>query len=659
MTNRIHIDWETRSACDLKRAGVYAYAEHPSTDILCAGIRPEIDGVVGDRILCTLGDPMPPVIATAVAEGWEFWAHNAQFERIIWRGVATRKYGWPEPALEQWVCTAAAAAAMALPRDLAGAAMALGLQAQKDMVGHRLMLQVSQPRVENRDGTYLWWDDSVRLQRLYAYCLQDVDVEIAAGAKMRALPASERRVWVLDQKINERGVLIDLEGVAAAEFAVRRATDGYNTRLQQLTGGAIGSVTANAGFVKWLNVKGVDTDTVAKAAVAGFLARADLPYDVREVLKIRVEGSKTSTAKLKQFRERVSADGRMRDNLMYHGAATGRWSGRGAQLQNLPRTDIHNVDAVIRMLKNRQIDAIEELYGPVLSVVSKCLRAFVVAPRGKKFISSDSSAIEARVTAWVCGQRDLLEAFRRNEKIYEKMAASIFRREISAIAKNSVERQIGKAAVLGCGFQMGKDRFLLELEKLQLPADWDLPELAEKSVAAYRADNHHIATFWNTINDAAINAVLEGRGKRFSAGPVSFFMQGGVLWCRLPSGRLLSYVRPSVQMKKTPWGEMRQALHYWGVDTLTKKWCLQDTYGGALTENVVQAIARDVLVEGMFRMEENGLPIVLTVHDETVSEVPEGVSSPKEVDEMLSVSPVWASDLPLKAEGWEGDRYRK
>lgn len=656
--SRLHLDWETRSACDLKRAGVYAYAAHPTTDILCAAYCVESDNATGPVQLWQMGEPMPAVFQQAINEQWEIWAHNAQFEREIWLGVATRKYRWPAPKFDQWVCTAAAAAAMALPRDLDGAAAALGVQERKDALGHRLMMQVSQPRKQDVHGNIVWWEDAIRLGRLYEYCKQDIRVELQVGHRTRPLPPTERRIWLLDQKINARGVRVDKEGVYAAQWAVRRVTDKYNTRLRELTHGAIGGVTNNADFVKWLNANGVATDTVNKLAVQGFMGRIDLPPVVRGVLQIRIEAAKTSNAKLKQFEERISADGRMRDNLMYHGANTGRWAGRGAQLQNLPRTSIDDVDWVIRALKNRRIDSIEMIYGPPLDVISKCLRAFLIPDPGRKFIASDFSAIEARITAWAAGQDDLVRAFANNEKIYERQAASIFRMKIDDIGKSSVERQVGKATVLGAGFGMGKDRFLLELEKLQLPDDWDLPELAERSITAFRTDNDRIVSLWRELEKAAISAVMSP-GTTHSAGPVSYFVKGGVLWCRLPSGRLLSYVRPSIEMKRTPWGEMKPALHYWAVDSVTRKWVKQDTYGGALCENIAQAIARDLMAEGMLRLEATGLPVVLTVHDEIVVEPLASVSSAKEVDDILSVVPPWASGLPLKAEGWEGDRYRK
>jgi DNA polymerase len=322
----LHVDVETRSTVDLRKTGVYVYAADPSTDVWCMAYAFG-DGPVE---LWKLGEPCPPEIADHVASGGELAAWNAAFERTIWRYVLSDEYGWPEPALEQWRCVMVEAYALSLPGSLGQAAAALGLPIQKDMEGHALMMRLARPRRYAEDGTPVWWEDTGRLERLYAYCKQDVETERAAGKRLLRLSPPERDLWLLDQRINDRGVWVDGASCVAAQRVVKDALSDADRRVRALTHGAVGRCSETAKLTAWLASKGVSVASLAKGDMADLLARP-LPDDARAVLELRALASKTSTAKITSMLERRSADGRMRGNLQFHGAGTGRWAGRGAQ----------------------------------------------------------------------------------------------------------------------------------------------------------------------------------------------------------------------------------------------------------------------------------------------------------------------------------------
>jgi len=315
----IHIDFETRSAADLRKTGLYVYAEDPTTDVWCAC------WCVGDGPIHTWvpGEPFPHVLRDYIDAGALIYAHNAGFEHALWTHVLTPRYGWPVVGFEQFRCTAAMAAAMALPRDLAGAAVAMGSPEQKDMTGKRLMMQLARPRrVEN--GTILWWDVPEKIARLIEYCEQDVEVERALTKVLRPLSDAEHAVWQMDHVINTRGVRVDLASVRKADRIVKLSLEKLDQEISRLTGGRVDKASQAARLTEWLREQGVDIDSVDKATVKDAL-KGDVSPRIRRVLEIRQEAAKSSTAKLEAMKLRTSADGRSRETVMYHGASTGRW----------------------------------------------------------------------------------------------------------------------------------------------------------------------------------------------------------------------------------------------------------------------------------------------------------------------------------------------
>jgi DNA polymerase len=638
----ISIDFETRSIIDLKKTGVYPYAQHPTTDVWCMAYAKD-DGEVN---VWTPGQPIPEVILNG-ASTQQFRAHNAQFERIIWREIMVKRYGFPPITMQQWHCTAAECRAMGLPGGLDGAAKALGLEHQKDAVGQRLMLRMSKPRTVQPDGTLTWWNTADRVAKLIAYCKQDVVVERAIAAKVQRLTDAERAVYLLDQKINDRGVQIDTRLIEAAIDVVDAANEKANADLSELTNGAVTSITKNADLSNWLGV-----DSVAKAHVRDLLEK-DLPPNVRRVLELRQEVSKSSVAKLVAFMECRCSDSRVRGLLMYHGAATGRWSGRLVQPQNFPRGDFKHtvIEDAIPLVLNKDLEGIDTLYGSVHSLISSMLRACFIAKPGHTLFSADYAAIEARVLAWLAGEKDALDVFRSGQDIYCHAATGIYNRTITAADKD--ERQIGKVAVLALGYQGGVKAFqsMATMYNIQIP-----DEKADEIKNAWRKANARIVSWWAALENAALDAVHSGVGV---APGVVFGVEDNWMWCQLPSGRKLWYSNPRLVERETPWGALRTSVKCDGVNSVTKKFEPFDLYGGLLAENIVQAVSRDLMASAMLRLEDAGYPIIMTVHDEVIAESSVENGTLAEFTDILCKLPSWAKGLPLTAEGWTGQRYRK
>lgn len=692
----LHLDFETRSTVDLKKTGAYPYALHPETDAWCAAY------AFGDEpvALWVLGEPVPERIADNVRD-LEIEAWNASFERVLWWLLCTPRYGWPRPEREQFYCVAAAAAAMSLPRKLEDAARVLGLAEQKDDAGHRLMMKMTRPRKPTKTDPRVWWDSAEEQARLHSYCMQDVRTERAVGAKLRRLSASEIEVYRLDQAMNDRGVRLDLPLVRAAQRIVDTGTARANEEVQRITSGGVSSITKVADMTRWLQEAGASLDNIRKDTLRDLLAGSDVEGDVRRVLELRSEGAKSSTAKLVSMLNVACDDSRARGLLLYHGAGTGRWSGRLIQVQNLPRGE-HYKDGRPTKIKEPQrfipavlagdydaIDAEE----PALVVVSALLRSMLRSAPGHVLMAGDYAQIEARVLAWIAEQNDLVEGFASGGKIYEEMASLIYGRsieEIISLGKDCVERQIGKNTILGAGFQMGDETFGRQVQ-VQTGIVLD-EETRKRAIQVYRERYSSIRKFWGRINAAACAAVYQPGSTTHCGlrGSIRFTYRGQFLWCVLPSGRPLAYALPQVDDRAVPWyacgvcqrnltkeeqkkgvcsgcgtpmdetrREKRPSLSYMGVNSVTRQWRRSHAYGGLLTENVVQAMARDLIAGAMVRLEKHGYRPVLTVHDEAVGEVPIGHGSLDHFLALMQQQPRWAAGLPVEVEGWQGERYRK
>ena len=663
---KLNIDFETRSTVDLRKTGVYPYAQSPDTDIWCMAY------AFGDEDV-----ELVPFIDSADAAGHRdrineyitagggVYAWNAQFERIIWNLILVPRYGYVALPRAQTFDTAAQAAALALPRGLGQCAVALGITEDKDVDGHKLMLRMARPRSKKGVRPLVWWNERDRMERLYDYCRQDVVVERTIGQMLPELTPTEQLVYELDQKANDRGVLIDVPLVRAAQRMAVVTKAEANEEISVITAGHVTSVSKVTDLRDWVNSRGVEMDTARKETIRDLL-NTDIPQDVRDALQLRQDVGKTSAAKLTSMIACLCDDDRARGLLLYHGASTGRWSGKLIQPQNFPRPQI-DAEAYIDRVMTEDYEAMQD---PVMVVLSSLLRSMLRAADGHTFIAGDYSQIEARVLAWLADEAELTELFRSGGLVYETMGAFIFGKEVDEIGKDSFERQIGKNSVLGAGFQMGADRFAEQVHEQtgivldRGDADTGAPDIAKAAIDGYRALYPRIPAFWQGINNAAMGAVsapgtVQHCGVR---GSVRFTMRGDILWCILPSGRKLAYFSPELRMRAlpAPWQDVeKMALSFVGVDSLTRKWKRQHTYGGHLTENVVQAIARDIMAEAMLALDAAGYPVILTVHDEVITEPQSGHGDVTAFVDIMTTLPVWAEGLPVTAEAWQGQRYRK
>lgn len=653
----LHLDFETRSAAELKSAGLDNYARDPSTDIWCMAYAFDDEPVqlyqpsMSEDIFYDVinhaqddGTGKPGVIV----------AHNAAFELAIWNHVLATRYGWPTLKPEQMRCTMAMAYAMGLPGSLDGAAAATGIDQRKDEKGARVMMQLAKPRKVTADGSVIWWDDPAKLQMLYDYCKQDVEVERALHKRLRELSPDEQELWLLDQKINARGIKVDLPSIDRADALVNAEKARLDQAMRDTTGNVVAGCTDVAQLTAWLRYKGVNTEGVAKAHVTELMSRDDLPAECRKALELRQAAAKSSTAKLTAMAECAGPDGRMRGLFQYHGAATGRWAGRGPQLHNYPRPIVlHDQDEIEDVIANfDSVPYLDMMYGEPMQLVSDCLRGMLIADEGKEFVCCDYSNIEGRVLPWLAGEDWKLEAFRAFDRGEgpDLYLVTVSRGRGISIEEAKPFRQEGKVEELAFQFGGGKGAMSTWCKTFGMKMSDDEKE---RRKVAWRRAHPAIVRFWYALEEAAIRAVQEGGVHR--ARGIAFKVSGSFLWCQLPSKRLLCYPYP--QIGEGTFGN--DALTYMAVNGVTRKWERCATYGGSLAENVTQAVARDILVAGIRNCEAAGYPVVMHVHDEIVAEVPLHEKSVDEMTSLMSNTPHWAAGLPVAAAGWRGRRYRK
>jgi DNA polymerase len=690
---KLHLDFETRSTADLRKVGAHKYAEDPTTDVWCAAWAID-DGPV--ELWAPYANADNPLLY-ALANADQIVAHNAGFERAICRSVMTPRYGWPEIPLEKWRCTMAMAYTMGLPGSLENASAALGLADSKDAEGHRLMLAMCKPRRARKGedpGQIYWRDDEASKQRLYQYCKNDVVVERELEKRLLPLSKAEQEIWFLDQRINDRGVRIDRDLCKSALKIVEDAILPLNKELRKVTGGEVSGVNNSVQLAAWLRSRGVEAASVAKDEVEKLLARDDLPPECQRALEIRQEGSLASVAKFDAFLHCAQDDGRARGLLQYHATGTGRWAGRRVQPHNFKRPghDEESINGIIEEIYHGDYRRIAMLYGPVLPAVSDCLRGAICAAEGHEIIAPDLSNIESRVLAWLAGEQWKLEAFRQYDKgegadIYKVAYGGAFGIDPAKVTKP--QRQIGKPIELAHGYEGGPGSFRVMAKTYGVDISAAYAELTtrfhEDTVAAcdawdwrgrksgmrhdtwvaaeivkirWRAKNPKIVQFWKDIKQAACMAV-ENPGAIITCGKVKFRMAGSFLFMLLPSRRAICLPYPQVKSVKTPWGSDDKELTFMTTNQYTRKWQRTGLYGGKLANYATQGTSRDILAGGMLRAEAAGYPVVLTVHDEEVTEPPIGHGSAKELETIMATPPAWALDLPLAAEGFQAERYRK
>lgn len=682
MSNHITIDFETRSEASLTNVGAYMYSLHPSTEVLCLAYK--IPGQ-GAKLWARLDKGPPQGLFEAMEDEFEDFfieAHNSFFELCIWMNVCVKKLGWPPLKLEKIKCSAAKAAAHSLPRALDSAGAALKLTKQKDKKGKRLIKLLCEPQKPTKADPRIWYNEddpgpvkfakdeyytpAELFRMLGEYCIQDVEAEEELSNRLDDLTDDEREIWLMDQRINWRGFYTDIPLAKKANRVLKPLETDIIQEIQTLTNGFVSGPTKVADMVLYCDLAGYQIPNLTKDTVEKSLLKKDLPEDVSRLFKLRQLGGGTATKKFNKFIEMADNEHVIRGTLMYHGATTGRWTGKGVQTQNLPRgifTNINEIMECIDLIQSEDVNGIKQKYDNPIEAIASCIRSVIVARPEHELFVADYSAIEARVLVWLAEDKNALDIFHRGEDIYLDMAYDIF--NINAEKYQQLDdynkwyyRFVGKQAILGLGYQMGYPRFQKEALK-QAGVDLDL-EFCEQVVSAYREKYYKVKKLWDKCNSAAIKAVA-GKLRRENAikvGKIKYYCKKSFLCCELPSGRCIHYHRPGVE--EYEWnGVPKLKLTYWGVDPFSKKYKKLDTYGGSLVESICQGTARDIMSYAALEVEKAGYKILTSVHDELVSEREEGSGSVEEYEQLLCKLPAWADGCPIDAEGWTGKRYKK
>lgn len=657
MAKNLFIDVETYSSVDIKESGAYKYIESPDFEILIIGYALD-DGPVKIVDLAQ-GEEMPEEFEEALLDpDCVKVAHNAVFERLSFKRI-----GYNVPA-EQWYCTSVKAAYCGLPLSLDGVSKALNLTDKKLDTGKALIKYFSCPCKATRVNgmrTRNYPEHAPEKWEMYKeYNKYDVLAEREIFKRLEAyiIPNIERKMYVLDQNINDRGILVDMELAESAIAVDNTYTSILTQHAQQLTG--LENPNSPVQIRQWIEkTTGCVVMSLSKETMPDLMKEfADYP-DVIELLNIRKKLSKTSIKKYYAMLNCAMKDHRVRGTFQFYGAnRTGRWAGRLLQLQNLSKNHISHIEVPREMIRARDWESVEMMYDDVADILSQLVRTALIASPGKVFSVADFSAIEARVISWLANEKWRMDVFRGDGKIYEATGAKMFNVPISAITKGSVLRDKSKISELALGYEgslgalkrMGGERMgLSDTEMMSLVRKW-------------RSANPAIVDMWKEIDEASKEAVRYQRPVSCTCRNIIFDCNGEFMTIQLPSGRKLFYYGPKFKDKKIGRSMMpTRVLCYQGVVQETKQWGEIDTYGGKLTENIVQAIARDLLGDAMLRMQDEGYEIVASVHDEVIVEVPEinAKDHYNRLVEIMSTPPQWAEDLPLNADGGVMMFYQK
>lgn len=645
------IDIETYSSVDLPKCGVYRYVEADDFEILLFAYAFDDEEVVIIDMAC--GEELPAKVLDALEDKAIIKAAwNAQFER-----TCLSKFLEHQLSPDSWQCSMVHAASLSLPLSLKEAAKVLKTGEQKDRAGENLIRYFSipcKPTKSNGGRTRnLPEHDMEGWQRFKSYCVQDVRTERDIRKKIEQfpLPDAEWDYYHMDQRINDRGVGIDTTLVEQAIACDLMLSDAMQNRAYELTG--LENPNSVSQLKTWLEEKGIPMGSLGKKDVAAMiqqLGKSGLDEEAMDMLKLRLQMAKSSVKKYQAAERCVCADGRARGLFQFYGAnRTGRFSGRNIQLQNLPQNHIETLDEARTLVRSGCFEAVELLYGNTPDVLSQLIRTMLIPKEGCEFIVADFSAIEARVLAWESGETWRLNAFRSGADIYCESATQMFHVPVVKNGINGELRQKGKISELALGYG-GSSGALISMGALDMGLkEKELPELVD----TWRAANPKIVQYWWDLEKAAVDTIKTHEPHRISK--VEFQFYSGTLWMVLPSGRKLAYLAPQLQPNRFG----RMSVTFKGQGGTGGKWERQETYSGKLAENATQAIARDILVEAMYRLEQKGLNIIGHVHDEVIIEAPKGKYTVSEICKLMSVNPQWCQDLPLNADGYKGDYYFK
>lgn len=650
------IDIETYSDVSLTECGVYKYVDSDNFKILLLAYAFDDEEVKIIDLAC--GEKLPDRVLKALLDkNVVKSAFNAQFERVCinkYFGIKT----------ENWECTMVKSLSLGFPGNLDSVGKVIGLEPnlQKLMTGKNLIRIFSVPKNVKKNNQISMLEEKFRIlpedkpeewQLFKEYCMRDVETERAIRKKLsrfETLP-QEKKLYELDQKINDRGVLIDLKMAKSAIAIDTEQTERLTKKYKEITGlDNPNSLVELKDFIKQRTGKVVKS--ITKHNINELKEKLKDYEDVIAALEIRERLSKSSIAKYKKMIDVACSDERARGLLQFYGAGTGRWAGRLIQVQNLPQNHIPDLDIAREIVKNGNLDLLEMMYNNPSDVLSQCIRTAIIPKPGYKFIVADFSAIEARVIAWLAGEQWRLDVFRSHGKIYEASASQMFKVPIEQITKGSPLRQKGKIAELALGYQ-GSVGALKSMGALKMGLT---EEELQPLVDTWRLSNPKIVQFWYDTENKVIEAIENRTTVRINK-YLRVIYRSGMLFIELPSGRQLAYPKPKiVEHDKFPG---KKKIIYQVINENTYQWGEVDTYGGKLVENIVQATARDCLAHSMLKLDKLGYRIVMHVHDEIVIEIEENRDELEKVCDIMGEEIPWAPGLPLRADGYECSYYQK
>lgn len=662
----LSIDIETYSSVDIRKSGLYKYVQSPDFQILLFAYK--VDSEEVKIIDLTAGEKIPECIALALFDNAVTkHAYNAAFEWYCLSEFFMLDSDRRDKWLTQWRCTMLHGIYLGYPAGLDALGTALNLPQDKRKMGAGKSLinyfcKPCKPTKSNGNRTRnLSRHEPEKWQLFKTYCIQDVLTENTILNKLSGFPVPDdvQKQWQLDMRMNAFGVRLDRELIEGALYCNDVITQELMNEAVNLTG--LQNPKSVAQLKKWLEEEtGEEISSLSKANVQELKERTVSQENVNRVLSIRQELGKSSVTKYQTMTECICGDGRARGLLQFYGAnRTGRWAGRFVQAQNLPRNYIETLDIARKYVKEKNVEAIKLLYGNVPDTLSQLIRTAFIPSENCKFVVADFSAIEARVIAWLAGEQWRLDVFNTHGKIYEASASSMFGVPIEKIKKGNPEyalRAKGKVAELALGYQ-GSAGALISMGALKMGLEEDeLPDI----VSRWRKANPRIKDLWYTCENAALEVMRTGKPSGINKGIIfarEYDISNGLdfFTITLPSGRKLYYPHPF--LAENDFG--KDALHYYGVGQQNKKFSAQSTYGGKLTENIVQAIARDCLAETLKRLDDIGLQVVMHIHDEVVIDCPKWAVSQEKACEIMGQPIRWAEGLPLKAAGFESRYYMK
>jgi DNA polymerase len=681
MDDFVSIDFETRAVRNLKIVGVHKYVECPYFKVLCMSYAFGQE----DFKIWKAGQPCPPRLAQHVRKGGMIHAWGAQFERVVWwKGLPD----WPKPKRTQFRCSQVRGLATGLPAKLEEAAPAMRVNVRKDKIGAQAMRKLSKPR-KMVDGKPIWWDDPGLYDTLYEYCIQDGVVERAIANKLPLLSPSEEKQYWFDQKVSDRGIKLDQKLCHAGIDIMTERQPELARQCQKITGL---KPTQTVALRQWILKQDFEIANLKKDTIERALANDNVPDKIRSVLMLRAEAGKSSTSKFARALQCVCNDGTLKGMRQFYGAHTGRWAGRLVQLDNLMRPTMDNVEDVVKVVRTGRSGLVESVYGNVMEPVANSVRSMLTAETGTKLYVGDYKSIESRILALTSGQQSTLDQWRLSDEgkgpdVYVKNAANMFNVSIDKVTKEL--RFWGKTAELSLGYEGGERTLLAQAvknnaafrdifaamfknadEDTRRRVDWIWNIKGEGNekdwraarfvVERWRKDNRMTVKLWDMLKRAAVKAV-ENPGTRVPVRGITFVYDRKlqILHCWLMSGlRSLRYPFAHVVTAGDRGGNPERQLRAYYQSNAIHQWVEYHPYGGLLTENIVQAQARDIMAYNFQFLEEDGFSVRHTVHDEIITQA---VASAKVIDfkRAMTHKPKWALPMPLNADCWMGDHYRK